>query len=135
MDYIIPIAMTIAALIGTQTGMISSITNDIIVNQFARLSSDSDEPQDCESYSTENLPESCKTGYTKTFSALSYGSLLREILSIIEGLLTSHLTNKFSDHMLIATSITITMIAPTALLWILHNKNVTPYVFILANSC
>jgi hypothetical protein len=135
MDYIVLISMALAALIGTQTGMISGITNDIIVNQFARLSSNSNEPQDCGSYATDKLPESCHTGYTKTFTALSYGSLLREVSSIIGGLLTSHLTNKFSSHMLIATSITVTMIAPTTLLWIIHNENVTPYyIFILANS-
>jgi uncharacterized membrane protein YeaQ/YmgE (transglycosylase-associated protein family) len=125
---------TIMALFGAHTGTISRITNDILVNQFTKSSPESQTNIECGSFKENELPPVCKTGYSKTFTALTYGSLVKEIFSIIGGLLTTQLSPILGNRILLITSIVITMIGPTTLLWILHDENISPYTYITANS-
>jgi hypothetical protein len=69
MRTIVIISMTIMALFGAQTGMMSGLTNDIFVNQFAKASPDYESNIECGSFKENELPPVCKIGYSKTFTA------------------------------------------------------------------
>jgi hypothetical protein len=126
--------MALMALFGAQTGMISSITNDILVDQFVKSSPNYHNQVECGSYEENDLPPECKVGYSKNPTALTYGSIVKEAFSIIGGLLTSQLTPMLSSRLLTIASIVVMTFGPKSLLWILNNKNISPYLFITANS-
>jgi hypothetical protein len=104
--------MAIMALFGAQTGMISGITNDILADQFAKSSPNYHNQVKCGSYEENDLPPECKAGYSKTLTALTYGSLVKEAFSIIGGLVTSQLTPFLGSRLLIIASIVITTLGP-----------------------
>jgi hypothetical protein len=114
--------MAIMALFGAKTGMISGITNDILVDQFTKSSPNYHNQVKCGSYEENDLPPECKVGYSKTLTALTYGSIVKEAISIIGGLLTSQLTPMLGSRLLIIASIVITTFGPISLLWI---RNIT----------
>jgi uncharacterized membrane protein YeaQ/YmgE (transglycosylase-associated protein family) len=68
------------------------------------------------------------------YSIITYGFLVKEIFSIIGELVTTQLSPILGNHILIITSIVITMLGPITLLWILRNENISPYIYIPANS-
>jgi hypothetical protein len=134
MQHIIPISMVIMALFGAQTGMISGTTNDILVNQFAKSSPEYQNNTECGSFDENELPPACKTGYSKAFTALAYGSLVKETFSIIGGLLMTQLSPILRNRVLIMIGIGITMLGPTTLLWILRDTRISPYLYILQRA-
>jgi hypothetical protein len=134
MQYLVPVSMAIMALIGAQTGMFSGLTNDILVNHFANSSPNHNNHVECGTYAENDLPPECKVGYSKTLTALTYGSLVKEAFSIIGGLLTSQLTPILGSRLLIIISIVITTLGPISLLWMLNNSSISPYLYIIAKS-
>jgi hypothetical protein len=134
MQYIIPISMVIMALFGAQTGIVSGIPNDILVNQFAKSYPAYQNNADCGSFDEIELPPACKKGYQKTFTALAYGSLVKETFSIIGGILTALLSPILGSRILIIASIVITMLGPATLLWIIQDTRISPYLYITASS-
>jgi hypothetical protein len=126
--------MVIMALFGAQTGMTNGITNAILVIQFTRSSPEYQNNIEGGSFEENELPPACKIGYSKSFTALAYGSLVKATFSIIGGLLITQVSPILGNRILIITSIVITMLGPTTLLWILHNTCISPYLYITASS-